>query len=594
MKYSEVVDSFETISSTTKRLEITDHLVSLFSKTPNGALPMVVYMLTGELRPKYEGVVLGLAEKLVIEALHDVTGLPEKTIKASYIKRGDIGRCAEEMLSQKEQTTLFSEPLTVERVYNTMMKIAKTSGSRSQDAKMRLISELLHDAIPVEGKYIAKTLIGKLRLGVADMTILDALAIRFGSKGDRVFVERAYNLTSDLGGIAKLLAEKGMEEVRAAKIEIGKPIRSMLAERVTSMDELFERAGAPCIVEYKYDGMRIQAHISPDDIRLFSRRADDITSAFPDVVGALKASFRGRSAVVEGECVPIDKKSGGILPFQVVSHRRGRKYGVDDALHDIPVGIFMFDCMHADGKDMIDEPLSKRREVISGLFEWGDRIRQTLSITASKPSDVDPFFKEATSHACEGVMGKSVNGIYKAGTRGFLWVKLKKDYLKEAADSFDLVVIGAYHGRGRRTGTYGGVLAATYNPEENGFETICKVGTGFDDETLRALPEILGPEMSKTASSRVNAKMKADVWFEPKVVLEVVASEITVSPVHTCGEGMTGRGGLALRFPRFTGRWRTDKSPEDATTSEEVYDMYVRSLESRRKAQPKGSDGPDG
>jgi len=589
MRYSEVVGSFEEIASTKKRLEITDHLVALFAKTPKESLPLVVYLLAGELRPKYEGVVLGLAEKLVIGAVHEVTGLPVKEIEEAYVKRGDIGRCTEDALERKKQRTLFSEPLTIERVYNTMLKVAKTSGSRSQEAKLGLIAEVLHDATPVEGRYIARTLVGKLRLGVADMTILDALAMRFGSKDDRACVERAYNLTSDLGGVARILAEKGIDAVRGARVELNKPIRSMLAERVTSMKELFERVGSPCIIEYKYDGMRIQAHLTPDSIRLFSRRADDITFAFPDVVGALKASFRGRSTVVEGECVPIDPKTGGILPFQVVSHRRGRKYGVDDALRDIPVGMFMFDCMHADGKDLIDEPLSKRREALSGLFDWNDRVKQTLSVTASSPEEVEPFFKEATAHSCEGVMGKSSDGIYKAGTRGFLWVKFKKDYVKETADSFDLVVVGAFHGRGRRTGAYGGVLAATYNPENGAFETICKVGTGFDDETLASMPGMLEPNMSKGVPAGVNAKMKADVWFEPKVVMEVVASEITVSPVHTCGEGMTGRGGLALRFPRFTGRWRTDKSPEDATTSEEIYEMYMRSLESRKKGSERGS-----
>lgn len=586
MNYSEIVDSFEAISSTAKRLEITDHLVTLFSKTPADSLHMVVYMLTGELRPKYEGVVLGVAEKLVIDALHEVTGIPEKEIESIYIKYGDIGRCTEDVLARKRQTTLFSEVLTLERVYNTLMKVAMTSGPRSQELKMKLISEILHDATPREGKYITRILVGKLRLGVADMTILDALTLRFGSKDDRPLIERAYNLTSDLGGVASLLATQGVNGVRNLRIQLNKPLRSMLAERVTSIPELFERAGSPCLVEYKYDGIRMQAHISKEEVRLFSRRGDEITTAFPDVVGVLKSSFRGEDAVVEGECVPIDPKTGDILPFQVVSHRRGRKYGVDEALKKMPVCIFMFDCMHANGVDLVDEPLSRRRERLSGLFLWGERVRPTVSRVVSSPEEVDEFFREAVSHACEGIMGKSLTGVYKAGTRGFLWVKFKKDYMKGVSDTFDLAVVGAFHGRGRRTGTYGGVLAASYNPDEDTFETICKVGTGFDDETLRALPEILGSEPLHSPPSRVRSRMKADVWFEPKVVMEVVASEITISPIHTCAEGLTGRGGLALRFPRFTGRWRTDKAPEDATTSEEVYEMYLHSISTRKKQNP--------
>ncbi|MCD6383080.1 MAG: ATP-dependent DNA ligase, partial [Thermoplasmata archaeon] len=554
MLYKILAETYSRAEATTKRLELLDIIVSLLMKTPPGDLKEVIYLTQGDVAPPYEGLELGVADKLSLKAISLAYGIPTSEIEKRWKRVGDLGLAAEEMCKGKKQVSLFSEPLTVKKVYNNFLKIASKEGERSQEFKIKLIAELLNSATPLEARYIIRTVSGRLRLGIADMTILDALSYRFEEGFDglaemcsalqthppgvddvceklkertseplyaileslkrssartlpgleelyraaekvkrsiednRVRIERAYNIYPDLGEIAVRLAEGGVKSLEEMHPVVGIPLRAMLAERLRSMEEIFEKMGGRCALEYKYDGLRVQIHVDGERVELYSRHLERLTEQFPDVVETVKRYFRGREGIVEGECVPVDLNTGEMLPFQVVSRRRGRKYGIEEAVEEFPVVTFLFDCMYADGVDMTRRPLPERRKAIMQLFpeigeEWTEERRLALSkqIITSDVREAERFFTQALSDGCEGIMAKNISekSIYSAGSRGWLWIKYKKEYKSELTDSIDLVVVGAFWGKGRRAGTYGALLMACYNPNEDRFETVCKLGTGF-------------------------------------------------------------------------------------------------------------------
>lgn len=561
---------------------MTSLLVNLIKETPKNEISKVAYLIQGKLYPDYMGVELGLAEKLLIKSVASVTGKSEDHVDADYKKTGDLGLTVEKLLQKKSQAALVARPLTVDTVYNTFDKIAHASGSGSVELKTRLLTSLLNDASPLEGKFIARMAVAKLRLGVADMTVLDALAIAYGGdKTAREPIERAYNLSSDLGYVAEVLARDGLEGIRKFKITIGRPIRPMLCERLPSAQEILDKLGGVAAAEYKYDGLRIQAHISTKEVHLFSRRLENITDQFPDVANLLQNSVKAREAIVEGECVAVDQHTGDMLPFQVISQRRGRKYDIDVKAEEIPVTVFLFDVLYFDGEDLTTTPYLDRRKVLVRIAMPQEHVAIAQQIQVRSPEKLESLMDEAVAAGCEGLVVKSVSdqSVYQAGARGWLWIKYKRSYRAEVQDTFDLVPVGAFAGRGRRAGTYGALLMAVYNREADAFDTLCKLGSGFTDQDLANLPKMMEPALDKRRHARVNSLMQPDTWFVPSTVLEVAADEITLSPLHTCGRDSIRSGsGLALRFPRFTGNWRKDKAPEDATTSQEVLEMYKKQL----------------
>jgi DNA ligase-1 len=579
--YSEIADTYEKIEATTKRLEMTDLLVDLLKRTPKEIIDKVVYLTQGKIYPDFVKLEIGVAERLAIKALAHASGRRESEIEEDMKKTGDIGETAQKFIAQKRQLTFFQKPLTVQRVYETFDKMARASGSGAVDTKITLLAGLLADATPKEAKYIMRTVTGNLRLGIADMTVLDALAIAYGGgKETRELVERAYNISSDLGRVAKVLAEEGLEGIKKFKVVVGEPIRPMLAERLSSPEEILEKLGGECIAEYKYDGERIQAHKKGDEITLFSRRLEDISDQYPDAIQLLRQHVKAKEAILEAECVAIDPDTGEMRPFQELMHRR-RKYGIEKAMEEYPVSLFMFDALYVDGKDLTLEPYPVRRKTLESVVREGDRVKLAKHIITGDVKELETFFLEAIEEGCEGLMCKSIaeDSVYQAGARGWLWIKYKRDYKSEMTDTVDLVVVGAFHGRGKRAGTYGALLLAAYNPDNDTFETVTKCGTGFTDEDLAKLPEMMKKHVISHKHPRVNSMIEADVWFEPKVVIEVLGAEITLSPIHTCAMDAIRKGsGLAIRFPRFTGNYRLDKAAEDATTSNEIVEMYQKQL----------------
>jgi DNA ligase-1 len=581
LKYAEIAEAYEKIEATTKRLEMTDLLVELLKNTPKEIIDKVVYLTQGKIYPDFVKLEIGVAERLAIKALAKASGIRESEIEEDLKKSGDLGETAQKFMAKKKQITFFQQPLTVQKVYETLDKMARASGSGAVDLKTALLAGLLADATPKEAKYIMRTVTGNLRLGIADMTVLDALAIAYGGgKEARELIERAYNVCSDLGRVAKAVAEKGLRGVKKFEVLVGEPIRPMLAERLSTPEEILEKLGGKCIAEYKYDGERIQIHKKNGEVTLFSRRLEDISSQYPDAIELVKKHVEAEEAILEAECVAIDVDTGEMRPFQELMHRR-RKYGIEKAMEEYPVSLFMFDALYIDGKDLTLKPYPIRREALVKAIEESERVKTAKYIITGNAKELEKFFLEAIENGCEGLVCKSVaeDSVYQAGARGWLWIKYKRDYKSEMTDTVDLVIVGAFHGRGKRAGTYGALLLAAYNPESDTFETVTKCGTGFTDEDLAKLPKMLEKHKISHKHPRVNSMIEADVWFEPVAVIEVLGAEITLSPIHTCAMNAIRQGsGLAIRFPRFTGNYRLDKAAEDATTVSEIVEMYQKQL----------------
>jgi DNA ligase 1 len=576
MLYSELAGIFDRLESTSSRLEMADIMAGFFSDVKPADLRNIVYMCQGKLHPDFCPLELGMADKLVLKAISFTAGRPEAEVEKLWVETGDPGTVAEMLIGGKRQMTLFSEPLTLDRVVSGLGSIELSDGRDSQDRKMKLLSNMLHDSGPVEARYLCRIVTGRMRVGAASMTILDALAVAFADKESRPDIERAYNITCDLGLVAETIASGGMEAIRAMRLSLDNPVKVMLAERLPSIAEVVVKMGGSCAMEYKYDGIRVQAHIGKDGGRLYSRRLEDLTGNFPDIVEALRSHLKGREAVIEGECVAVDGTTGHMLPFQTVTHRR-RKHGMDDAVRDVPVRIFMFDCLYLDGEDLTGRPYPERRRTLSESFDISDQVQMTTMRLIGSSEEGEEFFSEAIEAGCEGIMAKSTGeaSVYRAGSRGFLWIKYKKDYHATLTDSFDLAVVGAFYGMGKRAGRYGALLMAVFDNETGRFCTVCKLGTGFDDAFLDGLPDMLDRYKSGSCPSNVDARMTPDVWFDPSVVLEVVGAEISVSPTHTAAMDSVKEGaGLGIRFPRFTGRVRDDKDAEQCTTVREVVEMY--------------------
>ena len=575
MEFSIIAEIFERMENTTKRIELTNLLVELLKKIPKKIIPNAVYLLQGIIRPNFEGVELGVAEKLAIRAISKSSGLSIKKIEDDYKKCGDLGLTASNILKLKTQTTFTAEKITLERVYETLFRIAKLVGKGSQDLKMKYISSLLNDATPLEAKFVLKILLGTLRLGIAENTIMDALAIAFtGKKENKEQIENAYNVSSDLGKVSLLIATDGIDEIKKFKISLFSPIRPMLADRVKSEKEAIKKMSEIFAAEYKLDGERVQIHKQANEVVLFSRRLENITQYYPDIVENVKKSLSVNEGVFEAEIVPVNENTGEFLPFQELMHRR-RKYKLEKAISQYPITVNFFDVLYFDKKDCLNLEYSERRKILEKLVNEDDFSKLVPMLLVKNENEIEDFLENSINSGCEGLMLKTLDAPYRAGARGSNWLKLKREYRNELGDSLDLIVIGAYFGRGRRTGLYGTLLLGTYNPDKDNFPSVCKVGTGFTDESLDQLYQILSNKITLKKNSRVVSEMEADVWFEPELVLEIVASEITLSPIHKTGLNLIRKGsGFALRFPKFTGKIRYEKAVEDASTDEEVLTLY--------------------
>jgi len=588
---AETMDRLELVSARTQMITL---LANLFKSTPPEIIDKVVYLVSGVLWPDWKGMPeLGVSEKLLIKAISLACNISESQVEQLVKNTGDLGKAVETLKSRAQiKVSLFtftqgiSRELTVSSVYSSLVKIAQAQGEGSRDLKIRLTAGLLRDASPKEAKFIVRFIEGKLRAGIGDATIMDALAVVYGGgSAARPIIERAYNLRSDLGEVAKILATEGLESLKKIKPEVGVPIRPMLAERHNDPREILAKSGGVALVEYKYDGERAQIHKKGGKVLIYSRRLENITHQYPDVVEMALNNIIANEVIIEGEIVAYDKDTGELLPFQELMHRK-RKHDIHIVVKDYPVKVFLFDLLYFDGEDYTIRPIIERRSALEKIVRETEDFMIAKYTKTGDPEELEKFFMQAISEGCEGVIVKAIHkdSIYQAGARGWLWIKFKRDYRSEMIDTVDLVVVGAFYGKGRRGGKFGTLLFAAYNPEKDVFETVCKVGSGFKDEDLDKLQDLLRPYIRSKKHPRVEAEMEADVWVEPVLVAEIIGAELTLSPIHTCARGMLKPdAGISIRFPRFI-RWRPDKRPEDATTSQELVEMYQRQLKKVTKA----------
>jgi DNA ligase-1 len=503
MKFKIIATLFSDLESTTKRLEMIDFLSNFFKGVKTNKnfedLDKIIYLLQGELVSNIKKFPkIGLAEKMIIEGLTLHSGIDKKKIKEILIKKGDIGATAELILAKKKkQKSLFdfehksseTEPsLEISELYSALQKIALSEGAGSQDAKLGILRGLMRKCSPLENKYLLRIITSTLRVGVSTLTIIDGLALGFtGSKENRKIIEKAYNFHPDLGDITKILAEKGITEVEKIGITYGIPIRMMLASRVP-YGEIIEKLGTPFTAENKLDGERLQIHKQGEEVKLFSRRSLEISEQYPDVCKMVTENIQVDDVIIEGEVVAIDSFYEKMLPFQVLSKRR-RKYDVEDIIKEVPVCLFLFDLLKYKNESYIDKSFLVRRKKLEEIVSERDELRLVKSQLIYNTDELLDFFNKARTEGNEGIMAKSIkeDSIYQAGNRGFLWIKLKGLEGGKLKDSVDVVLVGAFYGKGRRTGVYGTYVGAVYNPMNGNFVAFTRFFSGLTDSLSDSL-----------------------------------------------------------------------------------------------------------
>ncbi len=580
MLFSELSEYYERLESVSSRLKMVEILSEALAKIDVKEIQQAIYITQGILLPPFEGLELGVAEKLVEEAIAISTGYKKEDVEREYKKSGDMGIAVQLMKSKTRLRRISSKKYTISETYEKVRKIAETGGEGSKDRKIAMLADMIGSADPIEAKYTVRYLLGQLRLGVGDSTIIEALSVR--ETGERKFkadIEKAYNLCNDLGLVAKELVAKGPKAVANFKVTLFKPVRPALAERLPTVEQILERMHGIAAVEQKYDGFRVQVHKDGSKIRLFSRRLENTTEMFPDIVRAVREEVKAERIIFEGEALAFNESTSEYLPFQETIQRK-RKHDIEKKAEELPLHMFAFDILYLENRDMLSEPYEKRREALERIFKTGRFVTPTVKIVTKSAKELESFFEKSVENGLEGIIAKDLKAPYIAGARKFSWIKLKRSYKGELSDTLDLVIVGYFLGRGGRAEfKFGGLLCATYNNKSDMFETISRIGTGFTEQQMQELKETLDKIKSRNRPARIDSLVVPDFWVQPKYVVTINADEITRSPMHTCGRSKDEAGietGYALRFPRLVGpkAIREDKGPEEATTTHEVIEMF--------------------
>ena len=580
MLFREVAEYYEKLEGLSSRLDMIALLGEMLKKAGKEEIKPLIYMTQGVLAPPFESLEFGIAEKTLEDALAMASGHERAEIERMYRETGDLGLVSESIMQKSKLRRMSAKEQGFLDIYGSMVKIASSSGSGSKDSKIRMLSGIMGSLSPVEAKYLARYPLGQLRLGLGDSTIIEALSIvASGDRSEKAAVERAYNICSDLGYVGEIVAKEGIEGIRRMRVTLFKPIRPALAERLPTASDILERMGGKCAVEQKYDGFRCQVHKDGRKVKLYSRNLEETTAMLPDIVAAVVAHVKADKAIFEGEALAFNETTSEFMPFQETIQRK-RKHGVGGMAETLPLKLFAFDLMFLDGKDMLAEPYEKRRSSLESAISKNDTITLSSRIITSSPKELDSFFESSIENGLEGIVAKDLSAPYVAGARKFSWIKMKRSYRGKIEDTIDVVIIGYYLGKGSRASfEFGGLLCATYNKEDDVFESVSRLGTGFTEKQMKQLSELLSKHVSKSKPKNVRSQVEPDYWVYPEFVVTVQADEITKSPMHMCGRHKEKDGtevGYALRFPRLVGEdaVRSDKSPGDATTSKEIAEMY--------------------
>jgi len=569
MQFARFVEFLAQLEGTTKRNAMVEILSNLFKEAGSEEIDKIIYLCQERLVPAYVNLEFGIGEQLAAEALSKATGRPKDEIRRLYKEKGDYGIAAEILLPAQ------GKGLSVKEVYDRLHTIATAGGEGAVTQKTTILANLLTDLSAQEARYVLRIPLGQLRLGIGDPTVMDGLSFaRVGDKSLRPVIEHAYNLCSDLGYVARVFWEQGITGLEGIHVQVGKPVRMALAERASGAAEIIERMGTAAI-EPKLDGFRCQVHKDGDDIRIFSRNLEETTNMLPDIRDAVRVQVKAESAVFEGEALAYNPDSGEFLPFQVTVQRK-RKYDIDRMREELPLRLVCFDILYLNGRDVMSLPYTERRKLLEETIGEGEGLQVNEVLMTNDVAQVEAFFAEKVSLGLEGIVAKRLDSPYQAGSRNYNWIKLKRSYQGELSDSVDCVIVGYWRGRGQRARFgIGSLLTAVYDKPNDRFVTISKVATGLSDEEWVRMRELLDKISLPQKPARLEAAIEPDVWVEPHYVVEIRADEITRSPMHTAGRG-DGTIGYALRFPRIINFIREDKSPEDATTEQEVLDMFAR------------------
>lgn len=576
MLFSQLAQYFEKLEQTSSRLALIDILAELFNEVKTDEVGHVSYLIQGRVAPFFEPIEIGMAEKGVAAAIARAYKTNREKVLEIYGRTGDLGVVAQQ-LNNEQRTT--SNEQTVNDVFEALRAIAKTTGEGSTDKKITDLSKLLEEVDPISAKHLVRIPLGASRLGIGDPTILDAFALaKLGDRKQKADLEVAYNKTSDLGLIGETLWTKGVEGVKKLDVTFGRPIRSELTERLPNPKTILEKFEGSAHVQPKYDGFRVQIHKKGNQVRLFSRNLEEMTHMFPDIIEGVLKQVKADSIILDSEALAYVPESEEFLPFQETTKRR-RKHGVEEMAKTLPLKAFVFDIMYLDGKSLMDEQLESRIKSLESSINGDDVLIKQIGEITDSAERIDLLFNDALTKGLEGLIVKRPDSKYEAGARNFNWVKLKKHSSGELKDTIDTVILGYIYGRGKRAEFgAGALLVGVYDKEKDEFVTVSKIGTGLTDDEWREIHKRADKIKLDHKPARVNAVLEPSVWIKPEIVIEVLADEITRSPIHTAGASVDKDGakepGYALRFPRLVKFREDDKKPEDATTVKELKQMY--------------------
>ncbi len=611
MYFIELTDYFAKLEKTTSRLTITEILAGLFKKTSAEEIGQVCYLLQGRVVPLYNPIEFRMADRMVIRSIEMGMGVSQGKIMQDFKQTGDLGKSIERLKTrlhlptvravggQVNNSRLKNKNVKISEVFEILYKLATLEGERSQEAKINLLGNLIKNVDPVSARFITSMVLGKLRLGFSDMTIIDSLSwMLTGGKKARIDLETAYNVRPDLGWLAKTVKKSGLTQVTQTAPSLGTPILMARANRLDTAEDILLKIGK-CAVEHKYDGLRVQVHYkkrlassvkrleNKHFIKLFSRNLEDITEMFPDICAAVPKQVMADEAIFEGEIVAYNPENDIFVPFQETMQRK-RKYDIAAKAQEIPVKLFVFELLYINGKNLVKKPYIHRKAELKKIIKKDDLLIYAQEYIVSRKDEVNQVFQDAIKKRFEGIIAKKLDGVYQAGMRGWNWIKFKKAMDKKLMDTIDVLVMGFTKGEGKRTVFgVGQFLTGVYDDKKDQFLTVSKIGTGLTDEQFREFMKRVQKlhVKEKPKNYEIDKLLEPDVWLAPGLVVEVSSDEITRSPIHTAGRilqpSKSGKAfsvktpGFALRFPRLE-RFRDDKRPTDATTVKELTELFKK------------------
>ena len=560
MKYKKLAEFYKEASSTTKRLEKTK-ILSKFLKNINESDKDVLYLLLGDIYPEYDERRIGISNQLAIKSISKATGTEERQVVKEWKSIGDLGSVAEKLKKQKSQSTLHSYILTTEKVLSNLRKLPELVGKGTVSKKLSLIIELLTSASPLESLYLVRTLIGDLRIGLKESTIRESISVAFFPEKDKKEVSKkiqgAIDKSNDIAKVFEIAKKGKLKNLEKIMLEVGKPIKAMLAQKVNTIKDGFKALGTPCAIEYKYDGFRLIIHKKGDEIILFTRSLENVTKQFPEVVDYIKKYVKGKSFILDSEAVGYDKKTHEYKPFQSISQRIRRKYDIEKLQKELPIEINVFDILYYNGKSLLHETFEKRTALIKkNLRNQKYKIIHAKQIITGNEKKAEKFYKNALKDNQEGIMMKNLEAMYNPGSRVGHMLKVKPE-----ERDIDLVIVGAEYGTGKRSGWMSSFILACKDGKK--FLEVGKMGTGIKEKeeqgtTFEELTKKLTPLILKEKGKTVQVK--------PKIIVSVIYQEIQKSPNYNSG--------WALRFPRFTAL-RPDKPISEITSLKEIEKDFV-------------------